>query len=160
MKKHIVLMAALLSLAACATNKQPETTAAPAASETSTAAATSSAQAQAEALAKESVYFDFDKSNIKPEFEDTVKKQADFLMANKNDTVTLEGNCDERGSTEYNLALGERRAFSVERALKTLGVPADQMKTISYGESRPRLTCHEEKCWKENRRVDFMHSLK
>ena len=160
MKKHIVLMAALLSLAACATNKQPETTAAPAANETSTAAATSSAQAQAEALAKESVYFDFDKSNIKPEFEDTVKKQADFLMANKNDTVTLEGNCDERGSTEYNLALGERRAFSVERALKTLGVPADQMKTISYGESRPRLTCHEEKCWKENRRVDFMHSLK
>jgi peptidoglycan-associated lipoprotein len=159
MKRYFVLMAALLSLAACATNKQPETAAAPQ-TETSTAATASSAQAQADQLAKESVYFDFDKSNIKPEFEDTVKKQADFLMANKNDTVTLEGNCDERGSTEYNLALGERRAFSVERALKTLGVPADQMKTISYGESRPRLTCHEEKCWKENRRVDFMHSLK
>jgi peptidoglycan-associated lipoprotein len=159
MKRYFVLMAALLSLAACATNKQPETAAAPQ-TETSTAATASSAQAQADQLAKESVYFDFDKSNIKPEFEDTVKKQADFLKANKNDTVTLAGNCDERGSTEYNLALGERRAFSVERALKTLGVPADQMKTISYGESKPRLTCHEEKCWKENRRVDFMHSLK
>lgn len=159
MKKNIVLMAALLSLAACATNKPPEPTAAPQ-TETSAATEANSAQAQADELSKESVYFDFDKSNIKSEFEDTVKKQADFLTANKNDTVTLEGNCDERGSTEYNLALGERRAYSVGRALKTLGVPAGQIKTVSNGESQPRLTCHEEKCWKENRRVDFMHSLK
>jgi peptidoglycan-associated lipoprotein len=110
-------------------------------------------------LKDKSVYFDFDKSFIKPEFHDTVQQQAEFIKSHGNDVVTLEGNCDERGSEEYNLALGERRASAVRKMLEALGVPEGQMKTVSYGEDRPRLTCHEERCWKENRRVDFDHKL-
>jgi peptidoglycan-associated lipoprotein len=117
------------------------------------------AREMADQLKKESVYFDFDKSDIKPEFRDVVQKQADFMSANGGDSVTLEGNCDERGSDEYNLALGERRADAVSRQMQVLGVAQGKIKTVSYGNEKPRLTCHEEKCWQENRRVDFVHQL-
>lgn len=114
---------------------------------------------QIQSLKNKSVYFDFDKSSINPEYRDVVQQQADFLKAHGNDSVTLEGNCDERGSSEYNLALGDRRANAVRKELESLGVFATQIKTVSFGEEKPRLTCHEEKCWKENRRVDFNHQL-
>jgi peptidoglycan-associated lipoprotein len=114
---------------------------------------------QLQYLKNKSVYFDFDKSIVKPEYHDVVQQQSDFIKAHGNDTVTLEGNCDERGSDEYNLALGDRRANAVRKVLEILGVSADQMKTVSFGEEKPRLTCHEEKCWQENRRVDFDHKL-
>ena len=113
----------------------------------------------AQQLKKESVYFDFDKSEVKPEFQQVIKEQEDFSLANKNDTVTLEGNCDERGSTEYNLALGDRRAQSVSHQLQILGLQKERINTVSNGEGKPRLTCHKERCWKENRRVDFIHNL-
>ena len=115
--------------------------------------------AEAEALQKQSVYFDFDMFTIKPEYRDVVQLQAAFIKAHKNSIVTLEGNADERGSNEYNLALGDKRANAVRKNLELLGVPAAQIRSVSMGEEKPRLSCHEEKCWKENRRNDFIHKL-
>jgi len=134
------------------------------ASAESTAVAAAELQAQqtaaeVEVLKSESVYFDFDQAIIKQAFSAEIQKQADFLMAHSNDTVTLEGNCDERGSSEYNLGLGNERARAVAKTLALLGVSATQIKLVSYGEEKPRFTCHNEKCWGENRRVDFMHDL-
>lgn len=110
-------------------------------------------------LQRLSIYFDFDKYAVKPEYLNVVQKQAEFIKAHKTDKVTVEGNADERGSNEYNLALGDRRANAVRRNLELLGVPATQIKVISLGEEKPRLTCHGEKCWQENRRGDFAHKL-
>jgi peptidoglycan-associated lipoprotein len=121
--------------------------------------AASKLAAELQTLQKESAYFDFDKYAVKPEYQDAIRKQADFLKNHKGDVVIVAGNADERGSGEYNLALGERRALAVKKSLLQLGVPAAQIRTVSYGEDKPRLLCHEEKCWKENRRVDFAHSL-
>ncbi|MGA7750107.1 MAG: peptidoglycan-associated lipoprotein Pal, partial [Gallionella sp.] len=115
--------------------------------------------AEIQDLQQQSIYFDFDKSAIKSEYKDVLVKQAEFVKAHKNDIVTVQGNCDERGSAEYNLALGDRRANSARKSLELLGVPASQIKAISFGLEKPRLTCHEEKCWKENRRDDFVHTL-
>jgi peptidoglycan-associated lipoprotein len=70
--------------------------------------------------------------------------------------VVLEGNTDERGSAEYNMVLGLKRAEAVEKSLVTFGVSKSQIKVVSYGKSRPKMNCHEEKCWHENRRVDFV----
>lgn len=112
--------------------------------------------AQMQALRDESVYFDFDKSLVKPEFHSTIQKHAEFMMQHKDVVETLEGNADERGSSEYNLALSSRRANSVRKALELAGVSPAQIKTVSLGEQKPRELCHEERCWKENRRVDFV----
>jgi len=168
MKKIAIVLVSLL-FAACASTPKP----APQANENTapqtpsvTTATVSSAELESKKLAadiqtleQQSVYFDLDKSVIKPEYQNVLQKQADFLKANKNDIVTIQGNCDERGSAEYNLALGDRRAITAEKALELLGVPASQIKTVSFGMEKPRLTCHEEKCWKENRRDDFVHTL-
>jgi len=108
-------------------------------------------------LQKKSVYFDFDKYVIKPDYLEVIRQQAEFIKAHKNDIVTVEGNADERGSTEYNLALGDRRANAARKNLELLGVPETQIKTVSLGEEKPRLSCHAEKCWQENRRDDFVH---
>jgi len=107
-------------------------------------------------LHKESVYFDFDKFALKPEFRSIVEMQASTFKGHKNAILILEGNADERGSAAYNLALGEKRSASVKKALVALGVPASKIKVVSYGNTRPKLNCHEEKCWQENRRVDFV----
>lgn len=126
-----------------------------------TAAKTESGKLAAEiqGLQQQSVYFDLDKSDIKPEYRNVILKQAEFIKAHKNDIVTVQGNTDERGSSEYNLALGERRANTARKSLELLDVPAAQIKTVSFGPEKPRLVCHEEKCWKENRRDDFVHQL-
>lgn len=113
--------------------------------------------AEIQTLQKQSVYFDVDKFAVNPKFIDVVRKQAEFIKINKNDVVTLEGNADERGSAEYNLALGDKRAYAVQKALELLGVASSQIDVASLGEEKPRLLCHEEKCWQENRRVDFVH---
>lgn len=98
------------------------------------------------------VYFDFDKSNIKPEFQQTISENAKKLMAHPNIHVQVEGHCDERGTTEYNLALGQRRADSVRNALVAAGVNPSQLTTISYGEERPVALGHNEAAWAKNRR--------
>jgi peptidoglycan-associated lipoprotein len=115
--------------------------------------------AEVQELQKQSIYFDFDKYVVKPEYLEVVRRQAEFIKAHKNDIVTVEGNADERGSNEYNLALGEKRATTARKNLELLGIPATQINTVSFGEEKPRLSCHEEKCWKENRRDDFAHKL-
>jgi peptidoglycan-associated lipoprotein len=98
------------------------------------------------------VFFDFDKSVIKPEGQTTLQRQADWLKKYANFTVTIEGHCDERGTREYNLALGERRANAVRNALVALGIPANRMKTISYGKERPAVLGSNEAAWAQNRR--------
>jgi len=114
---------------------------------------------ETQAHQNKSVYFDFDKYIVKPEFLDVIQQQAELIKNNANTIVTLEGNADERGSNEYNLALGNKRANAVRKSLEQLGVSAKQIKTVSMGEEYPRLKCHEEACWKENRRNDFVQNM-
>jgi len=109
------------------------------------------------ALAKKSIYFDYDNFSLKPQYQDVVKQNADLMKQAGKDSVVLEGNADERGSKEYNLALGQKRAETVKKSLLLMGVPDGRIEAISYGEEKPRAACQEEKCWQENRRVDFAH---
>jgi peptidoglycan-associated lipoprotein len=99
------------------------------------------------------VYFDFDRYNIKPEFEQVIRDNARKLMADGSLAVIVEGHCDERGTTEYNLALGERRARAVRDALVGAGVSANQLETVSAGEERPVAFGHDEASWSQNRRA-------
>jgi OOP family OmpA-OmpF porin len=102
------------------------------------------------------IYFDFDKYDLKPEARETLKKNADWLTANPDKKVVIEGNCDERGTNEYNMALGQRRAEAAAKYLKSLGVGAGRISTISYGEDRPICKESNEACWSKNRRDDFI----
>lgn len=99
------------------------------------------------------VFFDFDKYNLKPEARETLQRQADWLKKYPSVTVTVEGHCDERGTREYNLALGERRANSAKNYLVALGVDPNRIKTISYGKERPAVTGSTEAAWSQNRRA-------
>jgi len=107
------------------------------------------------AFESESIYFDFDKADLKPEAQATLKKKADWLRRNPGYSLRIEGNCDERGTNEYNLALGERRAATAKKFLAALGIPEDRMSIISYGEERPADPGHNEEAWAKNRRDDF-----
>jgi peptidoglycan-associated lipoprotein len=103
----------------------------------------------------QTIYFDYDKYNIKPEFVPVIKHDADVLAGAPNLQVVIEGHCDERGTTEYNLALGQRRAVAVYDALAAQAVAKDRMKTISYGKERPVDSGHNEQAWAKNRRGVF-----
>jgi peptidoglycan-associated lipoprotein len=106
------------------------------------------------ALMKQTVfYFDFDQSSIKQDGKSALIAHATYLSANSSARVALEGHADERGTVEYNLALGERRAMAVRRFLMANGASADQLEVVSYGEERPAVTGHNEASWAENRRV-------
>jgi peptidoglycan-associated lipoprotein len=100
-------------------------------------------------------YFDLDKADIRADARDALSKTAQFLRAYPQVKVALEGHCDERGSTEYNLALGDRRAQAAKDFLVSLGVPADRVQTVSYGKERPFCNEHTEACWQQNRRGHF-----
>jgi peptidoglycan-associated lipoprotein len=104
----------------------------------------------------EAIYFDFDKYVIKPEFRDALKRNADWLQQNPGAKVVVEGNCDERGTNEYNMALGQRRADAAAKYLMDLGVAKDRIGTVSYGEEKPICTEKTESCWSKNRRDDFI----
>ncbi len=108
-------------------------------------------------LAQRSVYFAFDKSNITSEYQPMLQAHAAYLVAHTNAKVQLQGNCDNRGSVEYNLALGQRRADSVKNALHLLNVPDAQMSTISYGKEKPRALGNNEAAWAQNRRTDIVY---
>jgi peptidoglycan-associated lipoprotein len=108
-------------------------------------------------LSKRSIYFDFDKYEVKPEFRKTIEAHSKYLLDHPESVVRLEGNADERGSREFNLALGQKRAAAVEKAMNLLGVPNKQVETISYGEERPRSDGKDEVSWGENRRTDILY---
>lgn len=110
-----------------------------------------------ETAALETVYFDFDKSDLRQDARDALSKNAEVLLKKLTDAkVKIEGNCDERGSDEYNLALGDRRAKSAAKYLETLGVKADRISTISYGKEKPAVQGHDEAAWAKNRRDEFV----
>jgi peptidoglycan-associated lipoprotein len=101
-------------------------------------------------------YFDYDKADIRPDAREALAKTADFLKSEPSIKVTIEGHCDERGSTEYNLGLGDRRASAVKQYLVSLGVSADRMTTVSFGKEKPFCMEHNETCWQQNRRGHFV----
>ena len=107
------------------------------------------------AQAAQDIYFDYDKADLRPQSQQIIAHLAEVMKAHPNWKVQIEGNCDERGSTEYNLALGERRADSAKQALVQAGVPADSLKTISFGKEKPVCTEANEDCWQRNRRAHF-----
>jgi peptidoglycan-associated lipoprotein len=95
--------------------------------------------------------------NVREVFQPMVEAHAEFLLDNGDLRVRVEGNCDERGSREYNLALGQRRADSVKRAMTLLGVPASRIETVSFGAEKPRVLGSNEEAWAENRRSDIVY---
>ena len=101
------------------------------------------------------VYFDYDKSDLSDGTRAALQSNADWLKANPKRAIAIEGHCDERGTVEYNLALGQRRAASVKDYLVTLGVAADRLRTVSYGKERPADPGHDESAWSKNRRAEF-----
>lgn len=109
-------------------------------------------------LAKRSVYFDFDSYALKPEFNSLITAHAKYLEANKPRKVVIQGNTDEFGGTEYNLALGQKRAEAVRKALAILGVPNSQMEAISFGKEKPKALSSDEASWAQNRRADIEYS--
>ena len=149
--KVLGTMAALLFAAGCATpadeggenvtggNEQP--------------AAKGSAQEDLVINVGDRVFFDFDKSGLRPDAIDTLNRQAEWLEANGSITVSVEGHCDERGTREYNLALGERRASSAKQYLESMGVSSGRLSTVSYGKERPAVLGSNEAAWAQNRRA-------
>jgi peptidoglycan-associated lipoprotein len=108
-------------------------------------------------LSTRSVYFDFDQFVIRPEFVKLLKAHADYLGKDKTLKIQIQGNADERGSREYNLALGQKRADAIQRALKASGVDGNRIETISYGEEKPKAKGSDEASWAENRRGDILY---
>jgi peptidoglycan-associated lipoprotein len=103
------------------------------------------------------IYFEFDKSDIRPEFAGVITGNAQFLAAHPNAKVKLEGNTDERGTREYNIGLGERRAQAVRRALMLQGASENQLTTVSFGAERPAVEGDDEAAWAKNRRVELVY---
>jgi len=104
----------------------------------------------------EPIYFDFDRSFISPEYRTILEKKVEFLKEFQEYSLRIEGNCDERSTNEYNLALGDRRADSAKNYLISCGISADRIETLSYGEERPLALGHNEESWAQNRRDDFV----
>ncbi len=109
-------------------------------------------------LSKRSVYFDYDKYEIKPEFKDLVTAHARFLAENRQFKMLIQGNTDDRGSREYNLALGQKRADAVKKMLTLLGAREDQVESVSLGEEKPKNEGQNEAAWAENRRGDMLYT--
>jgi peptidoglycan-associated lipoprotein len=108
-------------------------------------------------LSKRSIYFDFDKDEVKAEYRPLVEAHAKYLNANAGARIILQGNADERGSREYNLSLGQRRSVAVKKVLNVLGVNDKQIETVSYGEEKPACADKNDACWAQNRRADIVY---
>jgi peptidoglycan-associated lipoprotein len=109
-------------------------------------------------LSKRSVYFDYDSNAVKDEYRGLVQAHSRYLGDKRDSRIRIEGNCDERGSREYNLALGQRRAESVKKVMTVLGVSDGRIETVSYGEEKPVAAGHDEQAWSQNRRADIKYS--
>jgi peptidoglycan-associated lipoprotein len=158
--------ATLFLVAGCASQSttpdpapQPQAAAQPAAQPSATPPASAPAQARdpRDGYAKRSVYYEFDGYDVKTEYRPMVEAHAQFLKQNPSARITIEGNCDERGSREYNVALGQRRAESVMKMMKLLGVRDGQIESVSFGKEKPRVAGNSEAAWAENRRSDFAY---
>lgn len=173
MKKIILSIVLVNLLAACATEKPKEAVSAPAPAPAAAAPATApveaaptntaaEAAAAAEAAVPQvrSVYFPFDVDAVQDSDKGIIQAHGAYLSKNENTKVRVEGNCDERGSSEYNLALGQRRANNVKKLLILSGAKASQIETVSFGEEKPRCTEHQESCWSQNRRADINYLTK
>ena len=108
-------------------------------------------------LAQRVIYFEFDSSEVRPADRDVLSNHARYLSANPQATIVLEGHGDERGSREYNIGLGERRAQSVRQILELQGAGSQQLSTVSYGEEKPAVEGHDESAWSQNRRVELIY---
>jgi peptidoglycan-associated lipoprotein len=156
--RFLSLLAGVLLLAACADTTPTTSGAAGGANAAGTPSTPSSGSVQPgteQDLVQnvgDRVFFDYDKNDIKAEGRQVLQRQADWLKKYSNVTVTVEGHCDERGTREYNLALGERRATAVKKMLVALGVPANRVSTISYGKERPAVVGSNEAAYAQNRR--------
>ena len=155
--KALSLLAAVSLLAACETapdntNKGATTGQQTTTQQTNPNGVAAGSQADLRATAGDRVFFAYDKSDITAESRQILQKQADWMKKYQSVTVTIEGHCDERGTREYNLALGERRATAVKNVLVALGVPANRVSTISYGKERPAVVGSNEAAWAQNRR--------
>jgi peptidoglycan-associated lipoprotein len=172
MKQLLSLLALTALLSACsstptATAPQSSATAEPTAAATAAATdATAASVSTSElfpakgvggALGQREIFYDFDKFNVKDQYLPIVSAHAGFLKAHPKAHLALRGNTDERGSSEYNLALGQRRADSVQKLMTAAGVSEAQIETISFGKEKPRAAGHEESAWAQNRRTDIVY---
>jgi len=167
MKKIVISIVLLNLLAACASQKPQQTTAAPASAPAASSVVAPATSAKtyddalndpASILAKRSVYYPFDVSEVQAADKPVVQAHGEYLSKNAARTVRLEGNCDERGSNEYNLALGQRRADGVQKMLELGGAKAGQLNSVSYGEEKPVGSAHDEASWAQNRRTDINYA--
>lgn len=140
----------VLFLGACCCNKPVVRKAQP------VAPAPAPAPAPVKSVMLGDIFFDFDRSIITPESQAQLRDNAEWMAQNKSKSLVCEGHCDERGTAEYNMALGERRAESAKESLMSLGVSGDRLSTISYGEEKPFAIGHDEAAWSQNRRVHFV----
>jgi peptidoglycan-associated lipoprotein len=108
-------------------------------------------------LSKRSVYFEYDSFVVEDKYKAQIEAHARYMTANRSAKVTLQGNTDERGSREYNIALGQKRADAVKRAMTLMGVQEIAIETVSFGKEKPRREGHDEASWAENRRVDIIY---
>ncbi len=165
----LVALGVVTFLVGCGSNQTVESSAETEQQATNTEVVTNELpeQKSAEELAREAdiekrkqrtIYFDFDKSEIKPEFRELLQAHGEFLAKHPEINVVLEGHADERGTPEYNIALGERRAKAVADIFRTLGVSDSQMQIVSYGEERPVDPRHNEEAWAKNRRVEIRYN--
>ena len=169
MNKLVISIVLVNLLAACASEKPKEETA-PAPVATRAVPQSESAPATApaagvdplndpnSALSNRSVYYPFDVAVVQDADKPLVQAHAKYLSEHANRKVRLEGNCDERGSNEYNLGLGQRRADGVKKMLELGGAKSSQLDTVSYGEEKSRCADHNEACWKQNRRTDLNYA--
>lgn len=111
-------------------------------------------------LANRSVYFDFDSYVVREDGKDVVQNHSAYLVKNAQRTILIQGNTDERGGSEYNLALGQKRAEAVRKSMSALGVPEARMEAVSLGEEKPKATGSNEEAWAQNRRADIVYKAK
>ena len=155
-------------LAGCATQSSQESSPAPAPAPSAMSTAPGARSAPGTSVAgvrtsgksmpqAHSVYYDYDRSEIKSEDVKLIEAHAQYLREHTDLKVKVEGNADERGSAEYNLALGQRRADAVQKRMTILGIPSDRIETVSFGKEKPKARGHEESSWSENRRSDIVY---
>lgn len=106
------------------------------------------------------IFFDLDQYTVKSDYQGVVQATADFLKSKPKVRIIIQGNTDERGGSEYNLSLGQKRAEAVRKALGVLGIGEDRIETVSFGEEKPMAECHDESCWSKNRRADIVYQAR